>query len=378
MINKRDIYIFGCGDNGKQLLCLLEAIDIKIAAFIDNDKEKQNQDVKGYACISLEEAVERGAKSSILLVSPHQCEKIMEQLKQQGFIYYFDVHKLAEKCKYFIPKKFSREDYQYVVPFNHYESPYPDIESIHQKEEILFSNKDIKDISFNEKRQLELLNSMKSIKAPVWNCKKSGDSRYYSDNGWFPKSSADILYYMMNILQPKTIIEAGSGFSTSVMLDVNEQVFHNQIKIISIEPFADRLKSLLKPSDNLEICELGLQEIPLEKFETLQPNDILFIDSSHVSKIDSDINYLFFEVLPRIKAGVYIHFHDIFYPFIYPKEWIYQGRAYNEAYILRAFLMNNEKYTIQWFGGFMVDKYSELLGDELSGCGNGTIWLRKE
>ena len=55
-------------------------------------------------------------------------------------------------------------------------------------------------------------------------------------------------------------------------------------------------------------------------FEKLEENDILFIDSSHVSKMDSDVNFLFFEILPRLKSGVYIHFHDVFYPFIYPKE----------------------------------------------------------
>jgi hypothetical protein len=53
----------------------------------------------------------------------------------------------------------------------------------------------------------------------------------------------------------------------------------------------------------------------VEKFAALGENDILFIDSTHVAKVGSDVNYLFFEVLPNLNPGVLIHIHDIFYPF---------------------------------------------------------------
>ncbi len=54
------------------------------------------------------------------------------------------------------------------------------------------------------------------------------------------------------------------------------------------------------------------------------------------------LNYFLFEILPRLKKGVYIHFHDNFYPFEYPYEWIKkEGWIWNELYMLRAFLMNN-------------------------------------
>lgn len=78
-----------------------------------------------------------------------------------------------------------------------------------------------------------------------------------------------------------------------------------------------------------------------------------------------------------MKEGVYIHFHDIAYPFIYPKRWIYEGRAYNEMFVLRAFLMNNSNYSIQLFGDMLSIKYSSQLG-MLHGCGENSIWIRKE
>jgi len=85
-----------------------------------------------------------------------------------------------------------------------------------------------------------------------------------------------------------------------------------------IEPYPERLESLLKNNDSVTIHKNRLQEIPIEIFEGLNKNDILFIDSTHVSKFNSDVNYVFHKILPVLASGVHIHFHDVFYPFEYP------------------------------------------------------------
>ena len=133
-------------------------------------------------------------------------------------------------------------------------------------------------------RQLELLNQMGRIELPGWQAEKSvdGSDRYYYNNSWFVKSSADALYYMMRILRPQNIIEVGSGYSTAAMLDINEKFMGHQVAITSIEPNAERLKSLIRTEDDIEIHEKVLQEVPVTFFEKLKENDILFIDSSHV------------------------------------------------------------------------------------------------
>lgn len=74
----------------------------------------------------------------------------------------------------------------------------------------------------------------------------------------------------------------------------------------------------------------------------------------------------------------YVHFHDIHYPFIYPAKWIYEGRAYNEQYLLRAFLMNNSSWSIQFFGDMLMQKYKERMIGKLKGCGIGSIWIQKK
>ena len=97
-----------------------------------------------------------------------------------------------------------------------------------------------------------------------------------------------------------------------------------------------------------------MQEVPLETFASLGENDLLFIDSSHVSKIGSDVNRLYFDVLPVLAPGVLIHIHDVAGNLEYPRDWFEEGRAWNEQYLLRAFLMNNRDYRIELFTAWLL------------------------
>jgi hypothetical protein len=167
------------------------------------------------------------------------------------------------------------------------------------------------------------------------------------------------------------------------MLDVNQIFFNNKINLTFIEPYADRLKSLLTDSDYnfCRIIEDGVQNVDKSMFNDLEEGDILFIDSSHVSKFGSDLNEIIFLILPLLNKGVIIHFHDIFFPFEQPKEWLKQGRYWNETYLLKAFLMNNNKYKIEFFNDYIWrfhrDKALESipLGEKNFG---GSLWLTKK
>ena len=73
-----------------------------------------------------------------------------------------------------------------------------------------------------------------------------------------------------------------------------------------------------------------MQDVALEEFDLLENRDMLFVDSTHVCKTGSDVNHILFNILPRLASGVYVHFHDVFYPFEYPKRWGFGGRAWTE------------------------------------------------
>jgi hypothetical protein len=70
----------------------------------------------------------------------------------------------------------------------------------------------------------------------------------------------------------------------------------------------------------VRVIENKLQDVPLDVFRSLQAGDLLFIDSSHVLKTGSDVYFLLFEVLPLLRSGTYVHFHDIFHTFDYPAD----------------------------------------------------------
>lgn len=357
---------------------MLEEREIPVRAFIDNNKEKQGAIIGKTRCIDLDTAIGEW-DNCCLIVAPKDAESIFEQLraKDVNMDYVYDFETIY-KAHFMNPIVTEQDDYCNVNPFNHYESPYPNLREIREKEAEVFDyQKKVLDIDFNIERQLELVKQMKDIDLLGWGMQEKQEYRYYYDNTFFGKGSADVLYYMMQILRPNKIIEVGSGFSTAVMLDTNSSCFDNSIEINAIEPYAARLKALLRKDDNLKLQESFLQDIPLDFFEQLQENDILFIDSSHVSRINSDVNYYLFEIFPRLAKGVYIHIHDMFYPFIYPKEWVYEGRAYNEMYLLRAFLMNNDSYSIQFFGEMLQRECPDKLCDKLNDI-HGSLWIRKE
>ena len=187
---------------------------------------------------------------------------------------------------------------------------------------------------------------------------------------------------MIRRLKPKKIIEVGSGYSSCCMLDTNELFFNNNIDMNFIEPYPKLLKSLMRKDDlqRWPIHEKRLQDMPVDLFKTLGKNDILFVDSTHVSRAGSDVNHLFFEILPILNQGVHVHFHDIHYPFEYPKHWVYEGRGWTENYILRAFLEFNSDFEIVFSNTFMQSFHRQFFEDNLSLClknPGASIWLRR-
>ena len=88
--------------------------------------------------------------------------------------------------------------------------------------------------------------------------------------------------------------------------------------------------------------------MPADELADLHAGDVLFVDSTHVAKIGSDVNHLVFDVFPRLPPGVLVHVHDIAYPFEYPQEWVEEGRAWNEAYLLRGFLLDPRWRVTAW------------------------------
>lgn len=212
--------------------------------------------------------------------------------------------------------------------------------------------------------------------------KQTNGRRFYLDNPSYGHYDAMMLYGMLREARPRRIIEVGSGFSSAAMLDLNETLLGGDAQLTFIDPDMQRLRPLLRTGDHARVTliEKRVQEVPLETFSILGENDVLFIDSSHVSKIGSDVNRLYFDVLPALAPGVLIHIHDVAGNLDYPRDWLEDGRAWNEQYVLRAFLMNNSAYRMELFSAWLWNMRHELICDRMPLCargGGGQMWLRK-
>ena len=272
------------------------------------------------------------------------------------------------------------------VPHGHFYSPIPNLAQIKKRAGKIWKSKPSKitDVELNEGQQIKLASEFKKYygQQPFGDKKQKG-LRFYFLNGSYSYSDGLGLYSMIRHFKPKRIIEIGSGFSSAVTLDTNELFFDGKIKCTFIDPYPGLVNSLLKKDDrkNNTFIKSDLQNLDPKIFSQLESGDILFVDSTHVSKVDSDVNYIFFEILPRLKAGVLIHFHDIFYPFEYPKDWVLEGRGWTEAYMLRAFLQNNKDYEIIFYTNFMRTFNKSFLLKNMSlfvRDRGGSIWLRKK
>ncbi|MEA2165286.1 MAG: hypothetical protein QOK37_3413 [Thermoanaerobaculia bacterium] len=264
----------------------------------------------------------------------------------------------------------------------HFYSPIPSIDEVRSREAEIFATPpaSLPGIDLRADDQIALIRDLAKFYTELpFPRLQSPESRYWFENWAYSYSDAIFLYSMLRHLQPRRVIEVGSGFSSAAMLDTADR-WLPATTFTFIDPDTSTLDALLRPADHdrVTIIRARLQDVVLTTFDTLSANDILFIDSTHVSKTGSDVNRILFEILPCLASGVHIHFHDVFYPFEYPKEWVYEGRAWNEDYILRAFLEFNDSFEIVLFGTWLAQFQRDLL-DELMPMTRenpgGSLWL---
>lgn len=231
---------------------------------------------------------------------------------------------------------FSQRTFEFFQKFGisivkkHFYSPIPDTKVLTEKKDLWDKETELVGIDLNVENQLYLLETIfpkykKEYDFPL--NKTSSPYEYYINNGAFGFISAAVLHCMIRYYCPRTIIEVGSGYSThvSARASMMNQADGEATKLISIEPYPN--EALKKGFFGLtELISKKVEEIDINFFNQLEDGDILFIDSSHVVRIESDVNFLYLKVLPRLKKGVIIHIHDIFFPKEYPQGWVMQDR----------------------------------------------------
>lgn len=219
-------------------------------------------------------------------------------------------------------------------------------------------------IDFNIDEQLDLLKKFKFqdelLQIPI---KGSGkELEYCYDEGMFKSGDSEFMYNIIRHFKPKKMIEIGSGHSTLMAIKaINENKKEDKsynCKHICIEPYEHKWLE----NTGIEILREKVEDIKPEFFQQLKAGDILFIDSSHMIRPQGDVLFEYQQILPILNSGVIVHIHDIFSPRDYLKEWIDEGRFWNEQYLLEAFLCHNKEFRIIGSTNFLRHHYYNEFG----------------
>lgn len=272
-----------------------------------------------------------------------------------------------------------------LFPLGHFYSPMYDTQTVASNRTLLWPEtpRPILDLNWHKKEQLDLCNRIFAAQQPLPLRRDPSEdpTEYWCGNDQYPPLDAGILAAMLRHLRPQRMIEIGSGFSSLVTSRVNREEFADSMKFTCIEPYPRGF--LTVGVDGIsELREELIQDSPLDLFAELDHNDILFVDTSHTVKTGGDVNWIFHEIVPRLRAGVVVHVHDFFLPREYPEQWVLEGRGWNETYLVRSFLSYNDSFEIIWATQYMLDNHPDEISrafpssDSLS-RGGGSLWFRR-
>jgi hypothetical protein len=281
-------------------------------------------------------------KSFLKKLIPSPVRKSVRRLLAEARILRFQwLTRLANKCGY------------EIVRLDDFYSPVPNVAKLEQNLDRWFKPSELAGVQFNLQRMKEMLVGLAGKYSPEF--ARIPAYREIKAKGFgpgFPVFDAMVLYSMVRELKPSRFIEIGSGLSTYycwLAAQANQQE-GRPVAMTSIDPYPSRsLQSL----PGIEIIAKEVQDVELAFFDALQAGDILFVDSTHILKLDGDVPFLHLEVIPRVQKGVVVHVHDVPFPYNVPcppEEWVLNRRSWpvfwNEAMLLQAFLSYNESFQV--------------------------------
>ncbi len=207
---------------------------------------------------------------------------------------------------------------------------------------------------------------------------------FFLHNATFEAVDAELLYAMIRAAHPSRVIELGSGYSTLLIHMACRQNARDGIDTShhAFDPYPRERIFGGEFGEPTRLRMIPATEVPLDEFKRLQAGDVLFVDTTHTVKLASDANFIVLEVLPVLRPGVVVHFHDIFLPWEYPRIWFEEMQYYwAEQYLLQAFLAFNGEFEVLVPAQALSRTYPERLRHVIpsfaEGCSPASMWLRR-
>jgi len=254
------------------------------------------------------------------------------------------------------------------MPVNYY-SPVPNISDL-EEQDVWSRKSDLAGIEFRSIEQLKLLEMLGKLFGDEckWPYAPTKDPSQFFIRPDIPFSSgcASVTHSIIRMHTPRRIIEFGSGNSSKIIaaaiLRNSQDNPDNNYEYTIIDPYPnDFIRNNMLPGVT-QLIQKRAELVDVTFFHQLEENDILFIDSSHVVKIGGDVNFAILDILPTLKPGVIIHFHDIPMPYEYHKVYI-TGRKvpvfWTESYLLQAFLIYNNQFEVMLALRYLMTDHQE-------------------
>jgi hypothetical protein len=273
-----------------------------------------------------------------------------------------------------------------AFPPGHFYSPELDHAALARERERVWGGQRLEripgvDLALDRQRQLLL---RAADFAPDYDYPDDGadGARGFSDrNPFFSGLDSRVHFALLRLLQPRRMIEVGSGHSSLLTADVNERFLGGRMDVTCIDPAPQvPLRPNLRTIPGIStVIERRVEHVGLEPFLALQAGDLLFIDSSHVVKTGNDVVFLYLQVLPRLAAGVVVHMHDIFLPDEYPEQWVLrEQRSWNEQYLVQALLVDSKGFRVL-FGSHSASLFlsADVIATFGQHVGGGSFWIQR-
>ena len=257
----------------------------------------------------------------------------------------------------------------YDLPFapTHYYSPLPSVSKVREGMARWYLPSDMPAVAIDEHAQEQLLEELSHYRTECAALPSFADIQRSGYGPGYGEVEAHLLYCMVRHFKPKKIIEIGSGTSTFFALrglDANRREDNFVSTMTCVEPYPMAALKSLADGNRTRLIVAEVQDVHPSIFSELSEGDILFIDSSHVSKTDSDVNYVYLELLPRLANGVIVHIHDISFPFLtFPPEHplFVHSILWNESAMVRAFLSFNSAFEILMCQSYLHHRMPHVL-----------------
>jgi hypothetical protein len=207
---------------------------------------------------------------------------------------------------------------------------------------------------------------------------------FYLDNTNYGAVDAELLYAMVRAGKPRRVVELGSGMTTLLIGVAARRNAADGVATehLAYDPFPRAQILGDEPPPPTRFEPRSATDVPLADFARLESGDILFVDTTHTVKLGSDVNYIVLDVLPTLASGVIVHFHDIFLPWEYPREW-FESMDYfwAEQYLIQAFLAFNDDFEVLIPANAVAvehpDRLARAMPSFASGRRPGALWLRR-